>query len=77
MSLPMPRAFLLAPSLGTVTVEVGAVEEVLTDNAPLALQGALWELDQDIAVLASDEPRMLAVIAGFCEALMTPRGAAG
>jgi hypothetical protein len=64
-------AFLIAPSLGTVTVEVGAVEEVLTDNAPLALQGALWELDQDIAVLASDEPRLLAVIAAFSEALMT------
>ena len=46
-------AFLLAPQLGTVTVEVGAVDEVLTDNAPLALQGALWELDQDIAALAS------------------------
>ncbi|EKE17922.1 MAG: hypothetical protein ACD_10C00209G0001, partial [uncultured bacterium] len=52
------------------TVEVGAVDEVLTDNAPLALQGALWELDQDIAVLASDETRLVAVIAAFCEALM-------
>ncbi|MGV8954217.1 MAG: ATP-binding protein [Cypionkella sp.] len=64
-------SFLIAPLLGTVTVEIGAVEEVLTDNAGLALQGALWELDQDIAVLGGDEPRMLAVIAGFCEALMT------
>ena len=63
-------AFLLAPQLGPTTVEVGAVDEVLTDNAPLALQGALWELDQDIAVLASDEPRLVAVIAAFCEALM-------
>ncbi|MGB8815191.1 MAG: AAA family ATPase, partial [Paracoccaceae bacterium] len=40
-------AFLLAPHLGTVTVEVGAVDEVLTDNSALAMQGALWELDQD------------------------------
>lgn len=63
-------AFLLAPQLGTLTVEVGAVEEVLTDNAPLALQGALWELDQDIGVLGTDEPRLTAVIAAFCEALM-------
>ena len=63
-------AFLLAPMLGAVTVEIGEVEEVLTDNAPLALQGALWELDQDIATLASDEPRLLAVVAAFCEALM-------
>lgn len=63
-------AFLLAPQLGTLSVEVGTVDEVLTDNAPLALQGALWELDQDIAALASDEPRLVAVIAAFCEALM-------
>lgn len=63
-------AFLLAPQLGAMTVEVGAVEEILTDNAPLALQGALWELDQDIGVLATDEPRLVAVIAAFCEALM-------
>jgi hypothetical protein len=63
-------AFLLAPHLGAVTVEVGSVEEVLSDNAPLALQGALWELDQDISVLAVDEPRLVATVAAFCEALM-------
>ncbi len=63
-------AFLLAPHTGSVTVEVGAVEEVLTDNAPLALQGALWELDQDIGLFATDEPRLIAVISAFCEALM-------
>jgi energy-coupling factor transporter ATP-binding protein EcfA2 len=63
-------AFLLAPHLGETTVEVGAVDEVLTDNAPLALQGALWELDQDIATLASDEPRLVATVAAFAEALM-------
>ncbi len=63
-------AFLLAPHLGAVTVEVGSVEEVLTDNVPLALQGALWELDQDISVLAVDEPRLVATVAAFCEALM-------
>jgi energy-coupling factor transporter ATP-binding protein EcfA2 len=62
--------FLLAPHLGTTAVELGTVEEVLTDNAPLALQGALWELDQDIAVHATDEPRLIATIAAFCEALM-------
>jgi hypothetical protein len=63
-------AFLLAPHLGSVTVEVGAVVEVLTDNAPLAVQGVLWELDQDIALLAKDEQHTVAVIAAFCEALM-------
>ena len=63
-------AFLLAPHLGAVSVEVGSVDEVLTDNAPLALQGALWELDQDISALAVDEPRLVATVAAFCEALM-------
>ncbi|MCB6179504.1 ATP-binding protein [Rhodobacter sp. Har01] len=63
-------AFLIAPHVTPVTVELGEVEEVLTDNAPLALQGALWELDQDIAALASDDARLVAVISGFAEALM-------
>ncbi|WP_233092941.1 ATP-binding protein [Paracoccus sp. IB05] len=63
-------AFLIAPHLGSQTVELGEVEEVLSDNAPLALQGALWELDQDIAVLASDDQRLVAVISAFAEALM-------
>lgn len=63
-------AFLLAPHLGTATVEIGAVEEVLTDNAPLALQGALWELDQDIGAFATDEALLAATVAAFCEALM-------
>lgn len=63
-------AFLLQPHLGSTTVEVGEVEEVLTDNAPLALQGALWELDQDIAAYADDEVRLVATLAGFAEALM-------
>ncbi len=63
-------AFLLAPHLGATTVEVGTVDEVLTDNAPLALQGALWELDQDIAAFATDEPRLAATVAAFAEALM-------
>ena len=63
-------AFLLAPHLGALTVEIGEVEEVLTDNAPLALQGVLWELDQDIAAAATDETRLAATVAAFCEALM-------
>ncbi|RID92696.1 ATP-binding protein [Gemmobacter lutimaris] len=64
-------AYLLAPALGEVTVEIGTVEEILTDNAPLALQGVLWELDQDIATHGTDDPRLIATIAAFCEALMT------
>ncbi|VDC27217.1 AAA family ATPase [Pseudogemmobacter humi] len=63
-------AFLIAPHLGSQSVAIGEVGEVLTDNAPLALQGALWELDQDIAVLASDDARLVATISAFAEALM-------
>jgi hypothetical protein len=63
-------AFLLAPSAGAVTVEIGSIDEVLTDNAPMALQGVLWELDQDIAAFASDEPRLVATVLAFAEALM-------
>ncbi|WP_127112885.1 ATP-binding protein [Shimia sediminis] len=63
-------AYLLAPHLGEVTVEVGEVEEVLTDNAQLALHGALWELDQDITTLATDETRLVATVCAFAEQLM-------
>ena len=41
-------AYLLSASTNELTVELGGVEEVLTDNAQLALHGALWELDQDL-----------------------------
>ncbi len=63
-------AFLLAPQAGEETVEIGAVDEVLTDNSQLALHGALWELDQDIAAFATTEPRLVATVLDFAEALM-------
>ncbi len=53
-----------------ITVDVGDVEEVLTDNPQLALTGALWELDQDLAILADSEDKMVAVAAAFFEQLM-------
>jgi len=63
--------FLLAPHMTEVTVEVGAVDEVLTDNAQLALHGALWELDQDIAAFAEgDEARLVATVTAFAEQLL-------
>jgi len=70
-------AFLLAEHGSEVSVELGDVEEVLTENAQLALHGALWELDQDIAALASDEDRLVAVVSGFAEALMEKVAARG
>jgi energy-coupling factor transporter ATP-binding protein EcfA2 len=51
-------------------VEIGEVEEVLTDNRIDALHGALWELDQDIAAHADSEAKLVAVIEGFCDKLM-------
>ena len=63
-------AFLLSPHLSEVSVEVGEVEEVLTDNGQLALHGALWELDQDIAALAGDDARLIACVCAFAEQLM-------
>ena len=66
----MPPPFLLAPHGSEVSVEVGEVEEVLTDNAQLALHGALWELDQDIAKHAGDDARLTATVTAFAEQLM-------
>ena len=63
-------AFLLAPHAGEASVEVGEVEEVLTDNAPLALHGALWELDQDLGRFATDDPKLTATVLAFAEQLM-------
>ncbi len=61
--------FLLAEHAGTESPEIGGVDEVLTDNAHTALQGALWELDQDIAAHAQDEKGAVAVTLAFAEAL--------
>ncbi|PJE30377.1 ATPase family associated with various cellular activities (AAA) [Pseudooceanicola antarcticus] len=64
-------SYLLSAQLGEVTVDPGDAEEVLTDNAPLALQGALWELDQKLAGFAlGDEERLVPTIAAWCELVM-------
>jgi len=64
-------AFLLAPSATEATVDVGTVEEVLTDNAQLAVHGVLWELDQDIAAFAGGEDaRLVATVLAWAETLM-------
>ncbi|GGH33499.1 ATPase family associated with various cellular activities (AAA) [Cribrihabitans marinus] len=63
-------AYLLSSHLGEVTVEVGEAEEVLTDNAPLALHGALWELDQKLGQHAPDDAHLVATCAAHAEQLM-------
>jgi len=51
-------------------IDIGEVEEVLTDNPQLALTGILWELDQDLALFASSEDKLLPVISAFLEKLL-------
>jgi energy-coupling factor transporter ATP-binding protein EcfA2 len=63
-------AYLMSSHLTETTVEVGEVDEVLTDNGQVALHGALWELDQDIAAHAQDDARLVATVAAFAESLM-------
>lgn len=63
-------AFLLAAHTSEVSVEIGAVEEVLTDNAGLALHGALWELDQEIATFADADEKLVPTVMAFAEQLM-------
>ncbi|WP_299413424.1 ATP-binding protein [uncultured Sulfitobacter sp.] len=67
-------AYLLSAHLSETTVEVGDVEEVLTDNGQTALHGALWELDQDIAAHAADDARLVATVSAFAESLMEKVG---
>jgi len=65
--------FLLAAnhaSASDLNVEIGEVEEVLTDNPHLGLSGALWELDQDLALHANSDEKLLAVVIAFSEKLM-------
>jgi len=63
-------AFLLGNHATEETVEIGDVEEVLTDNGQLALHGVLWELDQDLALHASSEPKLIATVLAYAETLM-------
>lgn len=53
-----------------LSIDVGDVEEVLTDNPQAALTGALWELDQDLAAFADSEDKLIPVVTAFLEQLM-------
>ncbi len=63
-------AFLLAAHATEETVEIGEVQEMLTENGQLALHGMLWELDQDLSAFATTEARLVATVLAFAEALM-------
>lgn len=63
-------SFLLASQATETSVEIGAVEEILTDNAQLALHGALWELDQDLTLFAGDDAKLVATVLAYAEQVM-------
>jgi hypothetical protein len=63
-------SYLLASQASETTVEIGAVEEILTDNAQLALHGALWELDQDLTLFADDDAKLVATVLAYAEQVM-------
>ena len=54
----------------SINIDIGEVEEILTENSHLALTGALWELDQDLALFANDEDKLAPTILAFFEQLM-------
>ncbi len=61
----------LTVELGETDLQCGEVEEVLLDNDHLALHGALWELDQEIAAAnVSTDAQLIGLITSFCEQLM-------
>lgn len=63
-------AWLLAEHGDETQLEVGELDELLTDNAPLALHGVLWELDQMIALHASDDAHLIATLSAWSEQLL-------
>ena len=60
----------LAADASTLSIEVGEVEEILTDNSHIALTGALWELDQGLALFADVEDKLVPTIMAYLEQLM-------
>ena len=63
-------AFLIAPHMGDVAVDVGEFDELLTDNGQAALQGCLWDLDQKIGSHAPEDSQLVATVSAFAEAVM-------
>ena len=52
-------------------IQCGEGEEILLDNDQLALHGALWELDQEIASAAIEtDAQLVGLIMSYCEQLM-------
>ena len=60
----------LQADASSLNVEVGEVEEILTENSHQALMGVLWEMDQDLALFAPTEDKVVPTILAFLEQLM-------
>lgn len=75
--LASATGFLLAEHAGGKTVESATADEVLTDNPLTALQGALWELDQNLAREARDDDSLIATALAWAEALSIAVAARG
>ncbi|KAA9010485.1 AAA family ATPase [Histidinibacterium aquaticum] len=63
-------AFHLADHAGEARVEVGEVEEILTENGHLALHGLLWEIDRALAAHAATESQAVAAVIAVAEGAM-------
>jgi hypothetical protein len=62
-------SFLLSSQAGEGQAEIGELEEILTDNPPLALQGALWELDGILGQM-TDGVKLVPTLMAWSEKLM-------
>ena len=64
-------AFMLGDQTTEGNVETGDIEEILTDNAQLALHGVLWALDQVLATHATgNEEQLVPTVMAFAENVM-------
>lgn len=69
--------FLLAEHAGATAIEPVTCDEILTDNTVTALQGALWELDQNLARHSRDDDTLIATTIAWAEALSAAVAARG
>ncbi|MDB6178660.1 ATP-binding protein [Paracoccus sp. Z330] len=70
-------AFLLAEHSGALNVEDITSDEILTDSTQTALQGALWELDQNLSRNARDDQSLIATALAWAESLSIAVAARG
>jgi energy-coupling factor transporter ATP-binding protein EcfA2 len=70
-------AFLLSEHAGARSVADASADEILTDSPIVALQGALWELDRNLAQHAKDDDSLIATAMAWAESLSAAVSAQG